>query len=87
MSEEPLTISYDDAILQLPDGDEIHTFINPHGILVGADWSREEVLASLKSAKEIFITGPQAQAMNHGLAFDRGNWELVYIETKKEKTT
>lgn len=41
-------ITVDEAINLLPEGDYIHTFFNmPFGLL-GADWSREDVIERLK---------------------------------------
>jgi hypothetical protein len=79
LPEELLT--YDQAVALLADGDSVHTFLQgPLGMLIGADWSREKILALLRDTDRREVTGPQAQAMGHGLAAWRGD-EPVFIET------
>lgn len=75
-------MTYDEAVAMLPDGNSIHTFMNPNGMLLGADWSREEILAELRNAHEILETGPAAQAMGHGIAIDEDG-RVLFIETRK----
>ena len=41
-------LNYDEAVSLLPDGDDIHTFKNAPFGLIGADWSREDILNKLK---------------------------------------
>lgn len=63
-----LMIPLEEAVKLLPDGNSIHTFRNPGpAILVGADWSRAEILKALQRADEIHVTGEGAQGMGHGL--------------------
>lgn len=75
-------VPFEEAVKRLPDKAEIHTFRNPAAsILVGADWSREEVIAAMRK-HQVEETGPGASKMNHGLAFrDAGRW--VFVETVK----
>lgn len=69
------------AVAQLPDNDRVHTFRQVGGILLGADYGRPALILEMQQAKEIHVTGPAAQAMNHGLAiFDDHGW--LFIETK-----
>ena len=76
-------LSFDEAVRFIaPDGD-IHTLTNPSAnMLLGADWRRGELLAALKVAKRIEVTGEQAQSMKHGLAITDGD-DLLYIETTR----
>lgn len=80
-------LSYDEAVSLLPYEDEIHTFIN-NGILIGANWSREDILDKLRKST-IELSGPTATAMGHGIAaysVDEGKYkELLFIETNAEK--
>jgi hypothetical protein len=77
-------LTFEEAVSLLPTGDTIHTFTNPGmGLLVGADWTRDEVLDLLRSCPDAEcaeVTGPQAQAMQHGLAVHRAGHPLLYIE-------
>ena len=80
---ESNTISYEDAIKLLPEGDDIHTFVTPGGnMLLGADHRRADILEKLEAAENIIISGEQAQAMNHGLAIPHGE-HYLFIQTVK----
>jgi hypothetical protein len=75
-------LTYDEAVAMLPDGDAIHTFLNPAGILIGADWSRNQVLSLLASTDRCEVAGPQAAERGHGLvAWDDDR--PVFIATRK----
>ena len=84
-------ITADEAISLLPDKNEIHTFINnPSPIaLVGADWSREDLIEKLRNADKIEIAGAQARSMDHGLAVydDSAMYQsdILFVETDKDK--
>jgi hypothetical protein len=69
------------AVEMIDDGDFIHVFLNPNGMLVGADWSRKSVL-ELISRSKCQLSGDMAASMGHGLAcLDRGRYH--FIATKK----
>ena len=74
------TLTYDEAIALLPEGDEIHTFRNGGFSIIGADWGREQLIEAIKAAPVIGITGSMAQAMKHGMVIDEGGKHL-FIET------
>lgn len=79
MSDDAKMISLAYALSLLPDGDTVHTFLNPAWGLVGASWARRDVIDVLANAKEIHVTGEAAQSMGHGLAvMYQGRW--LYIE-------
>lgn len=81
-------ITPDEAISLLPDGDEIHTFID-NGWLIGADWSREEIIDKISSSDVREITGPGARGMGHGLVVynksAKYQSDLLFIETDKSR--
>jgi hypothetical protein len=79
---DEVLLTYDEAVALLPDGDRIHTFVNPAGILVGADWDRGDVLALLRDTDRREVTGPAAQAFGHGLAAMHDG-RPVFIEARK----
>lgn len=85
MAGEPdYSLTYDQAVAMLPGGDRIHTFVNPVGMLIGANWDREDVLALLRDGNPE-LSGGQATAMGHGLVAFRGeddNRHPVFIATK-----
>lgn len=83
--EERIILTVDEAIAMLPEEESIHTFLQGGGILLGADWSAEEVRESLRQSIRIELSGHTATSMGHGLVFwrgpkDKGEW--VFVETK-----
>ena len=82
-------ITADEAISLLPDKSEIHTFINTPRTLLGADWSREDVIERINTADKIEIAGEQARSMGHGLAVydDSAKYQsdILFVETDKDK--
>lgn len=86
MADDKTVLTYDQAVALLPEGDEIHTFRNPHGgVLIGADWSRARILEVLAAAPFIEVTGPQAQETGHGL-FVEDEHGALYIQAAEYKT-
>jgi hypothetical protein len=82
-TDEAAYLTYDEAVALLPDDDRIHTFLNPaEDILLGADWDRDHILALLRETGRREVTGPDAQAMGHGLAAWRASGP-VFIATRK----
>jgi hypothetical protein len=80
--DDEVLLTYDEAVALLPDGDRLHTFLNPAGILAGADWSRDSVLALLRDADRREVSGPAAQSFGHGLAAWREG-RPVFIEARE----
>lgn len=83
-------LNYDEAVSLLPNKEDIHTFYNAAFGLIGADWSRENILNKLKENDIVIeLTGEQAKAMNHGMCAYSKNAkyqsEILFIETDKEK--
>jgi len=63
------TITADEAIARLPEGEYVHTFRNPSpGMVLGADWTREAIVEAINAAPEVLLTGEAATAMGHGMA-------------------
>lgn len=61
-------ITWEEAVRLLPEGEDIHVQYNDnYNIFLGADWSRDEVVDSLKKAHKIEIGGPMCRALGHGL--------------------
>ena len=53
MSEDAQTVALADALRMLPEGDDdIHTFRNPFGMMLGADWPRQEVVDAVRDAPD-----------------------------------
>jgi hypothetical protein len=83
MSEDRMDVSAEEALGVVKQGDEVHTFLNGSGVLLGADWARADVEEGIRAAGVRTLTGPMARGMGHGLAFfregDRTGW--VYVAT------
>jgi len=57
--------------------DTCHVFINPNGMLIGADWSKKEIIELLDSGK-ISLSGTTATKMGHGIAvFNYGKYHFL----------
>ena len=82
--DEVQLLTYDEAVALLPDGDEIHTFLDGGIALVGAHWPRQQILDLLRSTDRREVTGPAAQSMGHGLAAFGPGGEPVFIATKPD---
>lgn len=82
-------VTKEQAASILPDGDSIHTFYNLGFGLVGADWSRADLLEKLEKSDILELTGPAARGMGHGLcAYDKTTkslGDILFIETDEEK--
>ena len=81
MSDDRTTITLDEAIPLLPQGQDIHTFRQAGFALIGADHERERLIQAMREAPSIEVTGEQAQSMGHGLAIkDAHGW--LFIEAR-----
>lgn len=78
MSDSRVFFSFEQAVSLLPDGDDIHVFLNPHGgMLIGADWSRQSVMDMLKVG-EPQLGGNACLSMGHGLVCkNKGQFHFV----------
>lgn len=77
MSEENITL--EKALDLIPESEYVHTFLNPNGMLIGADWSRELVIEKIKK-HGVQLSGEQATRMHHGLVIYDGT-KYIFIET------
>ena len=82
-------ITIEQAISVLPDGDAVHTLYNPGFGLVGADWSKEDIMDKLRRSDIIELTGPAARGMGHGMCVYNKDtkWQsdILFIETDEER--
>lgn len=83
MDERKLT--YDEAILLLNDGDEIHCIRNGSNLIVGCNHSRESLLKNMKDHEETLeLGGETCSSLNHGLVLcDESGY--LFIKTNKER--
>ncbi|HIY04300.1 MAG TPA: hypothetical protein H9733_05000 [Candidatus Anaerotignum merdipullorum] len=82
-------ITKEQAVYILPDGNLIHTFYQLGSSLVGADWSREEIIEKIQKSDILELTGEIAKGMGHGLvAYDKDTErqsQILFIETNAER--
>lgn len=82
-------ITKEQAVYILPDGNLIHTFYQLGSSLVGADWSREEIIEKIQKSDILELTGEIAKGMGHGLvAYDKDaerQSQILFIETNAER--
>lgn len=77
------TLTLDEALAALPDGDSVHTFLGGFP-LIGADWPREKLIDALRESPSVSITGPMAQGMGHGMACRHPTTGgTLFIETRR----
>lgn len=82
-------ITYEEAVFLLPDGEYVHTFYNAAFGLLGADWSKEEIIDKLRKSEVIELAGSQARAMGHGMcAYNKDTKylkDVLFIETDADR--
>jgi hypothetical protein len=83
-TQEKTLLTSEQAVELLADGEDVHAFVNPGAMLIGADWSREEALDYINKAETRELAGPEATRMKHGLAV-HGQRGLVFFATKEPK--
>jgi hypothetical protein len=72
----------DEAIAMLPDGETVHTFRSGVGILIGADWDRDDLIRAIR-ANKCEQGGEQCTAMGHGLVVWTSETNPLFVETRK----
>ena len=88
MNDNRIYLNPEAAIALLPEGNEIHTFINIGISLVGADWIRDDLIMKIRSVDYREVTGRMARSMKHGLALYRHgdkHDDVLFVETNMEK--
>lgn len=82
------TLTLDEALAALPDGDSIHTFMSGGVALIGADWDRFKLIDAITNSPRICITGEVAQTMKHGIAIAHPRLRRdLFIETRTRTDT
>jgi len=79
-------LTFDAAVALLPDGEYIHTFRNPGGMLLGADLPRDSILEIIKE-NGAELSGELATRMGHGLAVYDGKWLFIATNPPSGKGT
>lgn len=81
-----LFITKKQAIGLLPKGKQVHTFVNPNGMLIGADWSKKELIEKINNSKDndLEIGGETCKGLKHALIMHSDN-RVLFVETDMEK--
>lgn len=81
MSKEVCVLTKEQARRMLPDDETIHTFLSNGLALLGADWSKGDILAAIED-HVCEIGGPECQRFNHGLVIHTQPGPL-FVECQK----
>ena len=73
MSENKKTLTTEEALSMLPEGDSIHTFRYSGMMMMGADWARSDVEAAIRDHD----CGGVAAGMGHRLYVHEGRGLFV----------
>ena len=85
--DDRIFLTVEEALALLDDGEEVHSFASPAGgVLIGADWSREDAIKAIENAKTREVAGPAAQGMKHGLAIMTSTG-YYFLKTKTARMT
>jgi hypothetical protein len=76
-------LTTEEALAMLPDGEYVHVFKNPNGMLVGCDWDRSDVVDLITRAGAE-LSGDIATRMGHGIVCFEGN-SPAFIATKESE--
>ncbi|MHB0967423.1 MAG: hypothetical protein ACYC36_13320 [Bellilinea sp.] len=86
MMDDNVFLTVEQAIAMLPNTEEIHTFCSLGFGVLGASWTREEVIGLIENAPEggIRLAGETATKMGHKLAVVEAKGRVHFIETTPE---
>ena len=84
MENDRKFITPKEAINLLNDGDRIHTFRDPSGMLMGCDVDRDKIIKMIEdNPDKLEIGGEGCRGMKHALVInDEG---ILFVETNEEK--
>lgn len=71
--DDRIVLTTEQALGMLPDDDDIHTFRNPGGIMLGCDWTRDAITQAIEN-NECELGGEMCKRMNHGL--------VIWVDSK-----
>ena len=82
---DAVIITPEQAESLIVEGDDVHTFVSAAFGLVGADHSRRGILADIRAAERIDLSGPMARAMGHGICLRRKGQSPLFVRTNDAK--
>lgn len=78
-------LTAEQAVSLLHDGEYVHNMRGGIGLMMGADWSREEAEKAFRDAESIELGGPNAYAMKHPIAVTEKSGRLSFFEADMDK--
>jgi hypothetical protein len=73
----------DEAAAMLPDGDTVNVKVNnAAGFIIGADWTKDDLLDAMSKAAFVEASGPLAARTGFGLFMLSERGDRYFIETK-----
>lgn len=85
MSEDPTVLTAEEAESLLPEGDEIHNYIQAGPGLLGANYPRDRVLILFGEAESIELGGKICTAMDHPIVIRLKNGRILFFKADMEK--
>lgn len=85
MSDDRIFLTPEQAETMLPEGDTVHCYRNPNGMLIGADWDRADVIKAFATAREIEIGGQGCRAVRHPLVVTQTDNRAMFFEADMDK--
>jgi hypothetical protein len=86
-ADERVELTPEQALAMLPEGEIVHTFRNPDGMMLGADWGRAAVEEEIRNAERRELAGDMATRMGHGLVLfpkdAQYQRDLLFVATRK----
>jgi hypothetical protein len=81
MSEEREILTKEAALKLLGEGKTIHVMLNPSpGMIVGADWNREDIIELIAGCESVEIGGEMSRKMKHPLVVTSHTGKRHFIE-------
>ncbi len=76
MNNEKHTLTTDEALAMLPEGERIHTFRGGGMMMIGADWDRDQIETAIRD-HDCELAGGVAAGMGHRLYVHEGRGLFV----------
>ena len=86
MTDDKITLTPDEAISLLPDGEYVHNYANPTaGMLIGVDFDRPDAEEHIRKAIQREIGGSGCKGMKHALVVWDNEKHCTFFETDMAK--
>jgi hypothetical protein len=85
MSDEKIILTPDEAESLLLEGEYVHNYSNPAGMLLGCDYGREDAIAELRKAHAIELGGDGSKSIKHPIVCWHTEKRHTFFEADMEK--